>query len=138
MRSQRWLVTTNAIWPCVSTAALERPVVPEVKKNQQGSSCSTGASGAYRAGHGGDGVGDGRLAEGALAEAPGERDARGLRRDDGRMIREMRHGTGTPWRRTTSARYDDLLGQQPEIRRHPDRAEPEGREHRPEHLGAVF
>jgi hypothetical protein len=32
------LVTTKAIWPWVSTAALERPVVPEVKKNQQGSS----------------------------------------------------------------------------------------------------
>ena len=38
IRSARWLVTTNAIWPWVSTAALERPVVPEVKKNQQGSS----------------------------------------------------------------------------------------------------
>src|SRR5258705_6955268 len=44
IRSARWLVTTNAIWPWVSTAALERPVVPEVKKNQQGSSCSTPAS----------------------------------------------------------------------------------------------
>ena len=38
IRSARWLVTTKAIWPWVSTAALERPVVPEVKKNQQGSS----------------------------------------------------------------------------------------------------
>ena len=36
---------TNAICPCVSTAALERPVVPEVKKNQQGPSCSTAAAG---------------------------------------------------------------------------------------------
>src|SRR6478672_356680 len=44
IRSARWLVTTKAIWPWVSTAALERPVVPEVKKNQQGSSCSTPAS----------------------------------------------------------------------------------------------
>ena len=34
---------TKAIWPWVSTAALERPVVPEVKKNQQGSSYSTAA-----------------------------------------------------------------------------------------------
>ena len=38
IRSARWLVMTKAIWPWVSTAALERPVVPEVKKNQQGSS----------------------------------------------------------------------------------------------------
>ena len=45
IRSQRWLVTTKAIWPCVSTAALGRPVVPEVKKNQQGSSYSTAAAG---------------------------------------------------------------------------------------------
>src|SRR6266436_4690341 len=44
IRSARWLVTTKAIWPWVSTAALERPVVPEVKKNQQGSSYSTLAS----------------------------------------------------------------------------------------------
>src|SRR6266480_697925 len=44
IRSARWLVTTKAIWPWVSTAALERPVVPEVKKNQQGSSYSTPAS----------------------------------------------------------------------------------------------
>ena len=36
-------MTTKAIWPWVSTAALERPVVPEVKKNQQGSSYSTAA-----------------------------------------------------------------------------------------------
>src|SRR5260221_1402950 len=41
IRSARWLVTTKAICPWVSTAALERPVVPEVKKNQQGSSYST-------------------------------------------------------------------------------------------------
>ncbi len=40
---------TNAIWPCVSTAALGRPVVPEVKKNQQGSSCSTAAVGRLSA-----------------------------------------------------------------------------------------
>src|SRR3984957_9484000 len=38
---------TNAIWPWVSTAALERPVVPEVKKNQQGSSYSTRASSIF-------------------------------------------------------------------------------------------
>src|SRR5258708_35069148 len=44
IRSASWLVTTKAICPWVSTAALERPVVPEVKKNQQGSSCSTLAS----------------------------------------------------------------------------------------------
>src|SRR5258705_5300379 len=43
IRSARWLVTTKAIWPWVSTAALERPVVPEVKKNQQGSSYPTPA-----------------------------------------------------------------------------------------------
>src|SRR5712691_676717 len=43
MRSARWLVTTKAIWPWVSTAAFERPVVPEVKKNQQGSSYPTPA-----------------------------------------------------------------------------------------------
>ena len=43
-RSARWLVATKAIWPCVSTAALGRPVVPEVKKNQQGSAYSTSAS----------------------------------------------------------------------------------------------
>ncbi len=30
IRSQRWLVTTNAICPWVSTPALGRPVVPEV------------------------------------------------------------------------------------------------------------
>src|ERR1700730_18414283 len=41
MRSLRWLVTTKAIWPWVRTAALGRPVVPDVKKNQQGSSYST-------------------------------------------------------------------------------------------------
>jgi len=35
---------TKAIWPWVSTAALERPVVPDVKKNQQGSSYSTSAA----------------------------------------------------------------------------------------------
>ena len=50
IRSQRWLVTTKAIWPWVSTAALERPVVPEVKKNQQGSSYSTAALSNPRAG----------------------------------------------------------------------------------------
>ncbi len=44
IRSQRWLVTTKAIWPWVSTEALGRPDVPEVKKNQQGSSRSTGVS----------------------------------------------------------------------------------------------
>src|SRR6266568_1676418 len=47
IRSARWLVTTKAIWPWVSTAALERPVVPEVKKNQQGSSYSTPASSIF-------------------------------------------------------------------------------------------
>ena len=46
IRSQRWFVMTKAIWPCVSTAAFGRPVVPEVKKNQHGSSCSTAATGA--------------------------------------------------------------------------------------------
>ncbi len=30
IRSARWLVITKPIWPCVSTAALGRPVVPEV------------------------------------------------------------------------------------------------------------
>ena len=30
IRSARWFVTTNAIWPWVSIAALGRPVVPEV------------------------------------------------------------------------------------------------------------
>ena len=44
IRSHRWLVTTNAIWPWVSTDAFGRPVVPEVKKNQHGSSRSTGTS----------------------------------------------------------------------------------------------
>ena len=44
IRSQRWLVTTKAIWPWVRTEAFGRPVVPEVKKNQQGSSRSTGTS----------------------------------------------------------------------------------------------
>src|SRR5882762_1238405 len=44
IRSARWLVMTKAIWPWVSTAALERPVVPDVKKNQQGSSYSTSAA----------------------------------------------------------------------------------------------
>jgi hypothetical protein len=42
------LVTTKAICPCVSTAAFGLPVVPEVKKNQQGSSRSTGAAGTDR------------------------------------------------------------------------------------------
>src|SRR3954467_4510616 len=46
IKSQRWFVTTNAICPCVRTAALGRPVVPEVKKNQHGSSYSTEAVGA--------------------------------------------------------------------------------------------
>ena len=41
-----WLLTTKAIWPWVRTEALGRPVVPEVKKNQAGSSYSTSASGS--------------------------------------------------------------------------------------------
>ena len=44
IRSARWFVTTNPICPCVRTEALGRPVVPEVKKNQQGSSRSTAAT----------------------------------------------------------------------------------------------
>ena len=37
-------MTTKAIWPWVRTEAFGRPVVPEVKKNQHGSSRSTGTS----------------------------------------------------------------------------------------------
>ena len=44
IRSARWFVTTKAICPWVRTEALGRPVVPEVKKNQQGSSRSTAAT----------------------------------------------------------------------------------------------
>jgi hypothetical protein len=33
---------------------------------------------------------------------------------------------------------DDFVRHQPEIGRHPDRAEPERREHRPEHLLAIL
>ena len=50
IKSPKWLFTTNANWPCVNTAALGRPVVPDVKKNQQGSSCSTEAAGASEQG----------------------------------------------------------------------------------------
>src|SRR5690606_2633123 len=44
-KSQRWLVITKAICPWVSTAALGRPVVPDVKNSQQGLSLSTAALG---------------------------------------------------------------------------------------------
>ena len=72
MRSARWLVTTKAIWPWVSTAALERPVVPEVKKNQQGSSYSTAAFVDLGAGMRGDRLRHRALAESALADPPDE------------------------------------------------------------------
>src|SRR5215213_930869 len=92
-RSAKWLVTTNAIWPCVSTAALGRPVVPEVKKNQQGSVYSTSASWS-----GADGVGMG--GEAAVAQ----------------------HGAGAGG----GGEVGDLGRRQPEVGRHPDRAELEG------------
>ncbi|MCV5968540.1 AMP-binding protein, partial [Lactococcus petauri] len=45
---------TKAIWPWVRTAALGRPVVPEVKKNQHGSSCTTSAGRELPAGETGE------------------------------------------------------------------------------------
>ena len=137
MRSARWLVTTKAIWPWVSTAALERPVVPEVKKNQQGSSYSTAGIIDIGACMGSDRLAHGFLAERALAHPPseGERRARGFR--GGGMVgkiavakERLRAGGG--------GEIGDLVRHQAEIGRHPDRAEPERRKHRPEHLVAIL
>jgi peptidoglycan/LPS O-acetylase OafA/YrhL len=43
-----YLLPLSVPCPCVSMAAFGRPVVPEVKKNQHGSSCSTSAGGVAR------------------------------------------------------------------------------------------
>ena len=88
IRSQRWLVTTKAIWPWVSTAAFGRPVVPEVKKNQQGSSRSTGDFGGRLA----DVLGDERVpggAEAGLADGDGEAAARRRRRASGKAALQI-------------------------------------------------
>ena len=130
-------MTTKAIWPWVSTAALERPVVPEVKKNQQGSSYSTLRFLDACAGMRSDRLAHGFLAERALADPPGESERRARRLHRRGMIGKIavaqkRLGAGG------GGEISDLVRHQPEIGRHPDRAEPERGEHRPEHLVAIL
>ena len=136
VRSARWLVTTKPIWPWVSTAALERPVVPEVKKNQQGSSCST-----------------------ATFSTLGRHATRSHRATDvspkrALPIRQVKSSAPcrftaaacsgkSPWHRNAFApeavrEIGHLVRHQAEIGGHPDRAEPERGEHRPEHLVAIL
>ena len=133
---QRWLVITNAIWPWVSTAAFERPVVPEVKKNQQGSSYSTLASSTCRAGC---------AAMTSLTDfrRSGPRRCARRRRAPGCAASPRPHvGKVAVAQERLGARrprqVGDLVRHQAEIGWHPDRAEPEGGEHRPEHLVAIL
>ena len=128
---------TNAIWPWVSTAALGRPVVPEVKKNQQGSSCSTAASGyglardVARRAHRSP-----RRTPTLRSKSTNRMSGRGLARGRGVFgkIAMADHRRGT----ARLAEIGDLVRRLAEIRRHPDRAEPEAREHRLEHLVAIL
>ena len=136
VRSARWLVTTKPIWPWVSTAALERPVVPEVKKNQQGSSCSTATFATLAPACDAMASATERSPNGALAvDAPGE------------LQRTALHGRGVLGKidvaqerlRAGGLReIGDLIRHQAEIGGHPDRTEPERGEHREEHLVAVL
>ena len=76
------------------------------------------------------------LGEGALADPPGERE-RGLAGCDRRMIGKVavaqeRLGAGG------GREIRHLVRHQPEIGGNPDRAEPEGCKHRPEHLVAIL
>ncbi len=78
---------------------------------------------------------DGLLAEGALADPP-DKFERGTS-DRGGMVGKVavtqkRLGAGR------GGEIGDLVRQQPEIGRHPDRAKPERSEHRPEHLVAIL
>ena len=89
------------------------------------------------AGMGRDRLADGCLAESALADPPGESQRRARRFHRGGMIGKIamtqkRLGAGG------GREPGDLVRHQPEIGRHPDRAEPEGGEHRPEHLVAIL
>src|ERR1035437_1562683 len=124
MRSARGLVTTKAIWPWVSTAALERPVVPEVKKNQQGSSYSTTAS---------------SISAPACAAIASLTD---FSPNAPSPIRQMKASAGLAASAAAGAggggEIRNLVRHQPEIGRHPDRAEPERCKHRPEHLVAIL
>ena len=77
------------------------------------------------------------LAESALADPPGELERRARRLDRRGMlgkiaVAQKRLGAGG------GGEIGDLVRHQPEIGRHPDRAEPERREHRPEHLVAIL
>ena len=137
IRSARWLVTTKAIWPWVSTAALERPVVPEVKKNQQGSSYSTAAL-SIAAPACADIASLTDLSPNAPSPIRQVKSSAGLAAFHRRgvigkiAVAEERLGAGR------GREIGHLVRHQPEIGRHPDRAEPEGREHRPEHLVAIL
>ena len=83
-------MTTKAIWPWVSTAALERPVVPEVKKNQQGSSYSTAALATLRAAM----RGDRPRSTSALAERGRLRRCRQMKSTPGARLRDRRGMVG--------------------------------------------
>ena len=73
----------------------------------------------------------------ALADPPDEAERRARRLHGRGMVRKIavaqkRLGAGR------GGEPGDFVRHQPEIGRHPDRAEPEGREHRPEHLVAIL
>jgi hypothetical protein len=113
------------------------PVVPEVKKNQQGSSYSTIHVGrmpmpAWAA----------ILSATVASPKPGlaDRQTNSTQPTDSspqRRDRENRRGRGSPSRRK-NRRDRSLVRHQPEVGRHPDGAETEGCEHREEHLVAVL
>ncbi len=85
-----------------------------------------------------DCLGDAALAECAgLADAPGECQCRARRLHRRSMIGKIAM-TEERFRAGGGGEIGDLVRHQAEIGRHPDRPEPEGRKHRPEHLVAIL
>ena len=82
-----------------------------------------------------DRLADGLLAKGALADPPDELQ-RGV--GDGRGMLGKIAVAQKPLGAGGGGEIGDLIRHQAEIGRHPDHAEPERREHRPEHLVAIL
>src|SRR5260221_9108356 len=83
-----------------------------------------------------DRLAHGTFADRAFAYPPGESERRARRFDHGSMFWKIamakeRLGAGG------GGKPGDLVGHQPEIGGHPDRAQPERGKHRPEHLVAI-
>src|SRR3954465_14149333 len=149
IRSQRWLVTTNAICPCVRTPALGPPVVPEVKKPPRGGR----PAGAGPWGPRGRRTSRGRHARWLCPAASCPNVARQAPRSPRRRPKaRLKRRSGCPSPRASprwfgkvavadhgrgAARLPevgDLARRLPEVGRHPDRAQAEAGEHRLEHL----